>query len=133
MLTYVTYDEFLSGGGITSGATQESIERLLGLSSMTADNLCFGRIEEQLGSLTDKQLQLIQLAVIYNTNSLLAQGEGVYTGAELGTAAIASYSAMNVSTTFKETASDDMATLTSLSKVAKQFLVQTGLCYRGLR
>jgi len=132
---YVTYDEFISNGGLNPAELlQEKVEFLLELSSENADLFCFNRIGIDISRHSEFRQRLIKRAIILNTNSLIAQGESVWGGISSGDTAIVSQSSLGMSIKYAQTANQGSsnATATTLSSAARERLVRTGLAFTGI-
>ena len=122
--TYVTYDEYVAGGGVVLSA--ENASKFLKKASRAVDTLTFNRIRGQFDSLTDFQ-QAIITDVVIELADFMAEND------DLLESIVSNYSINGVSMTFGESWNVKIINGVAIRTDIYNLLVQTGLCSRVVR
>lgn len=123
-LTYVTYDEYVAGGGVVLSA--ENASKFLNKASRAVDTLTFNRVRGQFDSLTDFQQSIIT-DVVMELADFMAEND------DLLDSIVSNYSINGVSMTFGESWNVKVINGVAIRTDIYNLLVQTGLCSRVVR
>ena len=123
-LTYVTYDEYVAGGGVVLSA--ENASKFLKKASIAVDTLTFNRVRGRFDSLTDFQKSIIT-DVVMELADFIAEND------DLLESIVSNYSINGVSMTFGDSWNVKIINGVAIRTDIYNQLVQTGLCSRVVR